>query len=247
MRSSGGTFTAIDAPDAGTGAFPQGTFPGSESGPYTINPAGAITGWYVDSSNVQHGFVRTPDGAITEFDPPNSIYTFPYAINPAGAITGFYIDTTTGNYRGFLRAADGITAFDDPNAGSNGGQGEGTYPGGITPSGMVSGNYQDSSDVNRGFVGVLGSFTTFDPPGAGTGAFQGTFVGSSNNPGDITGDYVDASNAAHGFVRANQGTITTFDVLVTGNTFPIGINPSGAITGYYVDASGVPHGFLRSK
>jgi hypothetical protein len=47
--------------------------------------------------------------------------------------------------------------------------------------------------------------------------------------------------------RTPDGTITTFDVLVTGGTFPIGINPSGAITGYYVDASGVPHGFLRSK
>src|SRR5881398_1703641 len=59
VRAANGTFTQIDAPDAGTGPFPQGTFP-SEFTPAGINPAGAITGFYVDANAVRHGFVRAP-------------------------------------------------------------------------------------------------------------------------------------------------------------------------------------------
>src|SRR4029077_19319342 len=40
VRAANGTFTQIDAPDAGTGPSPQGTFP-SEFTPMGINPAGA--------------------------------------------------------------------------------------------------------------------------------------------------------------------------------------------------------------
>src|SRR6266481_1203338 len=67
VRAGNGTFAQIDAPDAGTGPFPQGTFP-SEFTPAGINPAGAITGFYVDASSVQHGFVRSSQGTFTTFD-----------------------------------------------------------------------------------------------------------------------------------------------------------------------------------
>jgi len=53
VRAKDGTITTIDAPGAGTGPG-QGTQCGS------INPAGAITGSYIDSNNVFHGFLRTP-------------------------------------------------------------------------------------------------------------------------------------------------------------------------------------------
>ena len=36
----------------------------------SINPAGAITGYYVDASNVYHGLVGAPDGTFTTFDAP---------------------------------------------------------------------------------------------------------------------------------------------------------------------------------
>ena len=117
VRAANGTFTQIDAPDAGTGPFPQGTFP-SEFTPAGINPAGVITGFYVDASSVQHGFVRAPTGTIIEFDPTGSIFTNPNAINEPGAITGFYVDAS-GVGHGFLRAPDGtITTFDAPGAGT---------------------------------------------------------------------------------------------------------------------------------
>src|SRR5438132_8859462 len=55
------------------------------------------------------------------------------------------------------------------------------------------------------------TFTTFDAPGAGTGAYEGTFGGGINTAGAIAGDYVDAEIALHGFGRAANGTITTFN------------------------------------
>ena len=39
-------------------ASDQGTYP------WGINTNGAITGWYVDEANVNHGFVRDKHGAI---------------------------------------------------------------------------------------------------------------------------------------------------------------------------------------
>jgi len=44
-------FTTFDAPGAGTAAG-QGTVP------LSINPAGAVAGWYIDASGVTHGFLR---------------------------------------------------------------------------------------------------------------------------------------------------------------------------------------------
>src|SRR5947209_19291782 len=64
-------------------------------------------------------------------------------------------------------------------------------------------------------LGVLASFplcaapvyTTFDVPDAAS-----TFAQSINASGAVTGFYQDASGATHGFVRANDGTIATFEV-----------------------------------
>ncbi|HVN03191.1 MAG TPA: hypothetical protein VMT86_02170 [Bryobacteraceae bacterium] len=50
-RGADGAYTAIDVPGAGTGAG-QGTIAAGG------NDAGAIAGFYVDSSGVVHGFLR---------------------------------------------------------------------------------------------------------------------------------------------------------------------------------------------
>ena len=86
---------------------PDGTFitfnpPGSEfTAPFAINPAGAITGYYVDANFGVHGFVRAADGTFTTFDPPGSTFTFPSAINPGGVITGAFYDAS-GAGHGFV-------------------------------------------------------------------------------------------------------------------------------------------------
>src|SRR5262245_32696997 len=47
------TITTFDAPGASTG-------PGQGTLPFAINPAGLITGYYLDTGNVFHGFLRSP-------------------------------------------------------------------------------------------------------------------------------------------------------------------------------------------
>src|SRR5262249_990004 len=59
VRAANGAVTTFDVPGAGTGPG-QGTNPGSVD---CLNPAGVITGWYTDASNVNHGFVRAANGA----------------------------------------------------------------------------------------------------------------------------------------------------------------------------------------
>ena len=61
----------FDVPGAGTGAG-QGTFAFSLGGVAAISPSGAVTGPYRDASNVSHGFLRTPGGAIITFDAPGA-------------------------------------------------------------------------------------------------------------------------------------------------------------------------------
>jgi len=79
-----------------------------------INPAGVITGGYLDANIVEHTYLRAPDGTFTTFDAPGA-GTGPFqgtqavATNPAGATTGVYIDSnnvlSTGlNWGGHLRS-----------------------------------------------------------------------------------------------------------------------------------------------
>jgi hypothetical protein len=49
IGSDGRTFTTFDVPGAVLGTVPT-----------AINPAGTITGYYVDASFVSHGFIRIP-------------------------------------------------------------------------------------------------------------------------------------------------------------------------------------------
>jgi hypothetical protein len=204
VRARNGAITVFDAPNAGTGDF-QGTRA------YNRNGAGAITGWYIDPMNVFHAYVRARDSRFTVFDAPGA-GTGPYpqgtfsfgGITPEGAITGYYTDASNVSH-GFLRAPHGaFTTFDVLGAGT--GDGQGTFAPafgfGINPKGTITGDYVDARNVVHGFVRAPdGTITTFDAPGAGTGAGQGTTANSNNPEGAITGYYIDASNVIHGFVR----------------------------------------------
>ena len=69
------------------------------------------------------------------------------------------------------------------------------------------------------------TITTFDAPGAGTGAGQGTRAYSINPSGIIAGFFIDSAGAARGYVRSDQGVITVFDAPGAGTgpfqgTFP---------------------------
>jgi hypothetical protein len=111
LMDTTGAFTTFDAPDAGH-------VPGLDDGtyPFGINVNGAITGWYVDDADVNHGFVRDKHGAIVEFDIPGAgAGVFVFSIAPSGAVTGYFWDANT-VVHGFVREADqgalGLLKFD---------------------------------------------------------------------------------------------------------------------------------------
>jgi hypothetical protein len=200
LRTPHGKFINFDAPGAGDQSG-QGTVPEWAS---CINSAGAITGFYADGSNVAHGFVRAPDGKITEFDVPGAGAsawqgTYAWSIDDAGAVTGEYYDANWMGH-GYVRAPDGaITTFDVPVAV------QGTIPEGINSEGVIIGNYLDVNGANHGFVRAPdGTFTYFDVPGAGTGSGQGTIPLTNNPAGAITGTYIDGGNVIHGFLRTTK-------------------------------------------
>jgi hypothetical protein len=207
LRDKNGTITTFDAPGAcTTTCFPfQGTFAAS------INPKGEILGVYTDANNVNHGFLRVSDGTFTTFDPPGQIFLFnPFSfgnnlrMNPAGAITGFYFQPISGNpfggnYRVFVRAADGtFTTFD---AADYPPCCIWSFPSGITPSGAITGSFNDGFTINHGFLrGRDGTLTTFDVPAAGNGFNQGTAPLGITPAGVVMGLYIDANYVNHGFL-----------------------------------------------
>ena len=96
------------------------------------------------------------------------------------------------------------------------------------------------------------TITTFDAPGAGTGAFQGTYATNINPSGTIIGFSRDANNVRHGFIRSQDGSFTIFDAPGAGTgpgqgTRAYAINPSGTITGFFNDSVNVFHGYVRSN
>ncbi len=90
------------------------------------------------------------------------------------------------------------------------------------------------------------TITTFDVPGAGTGAVQGTLPYSINQAGVIVGSYIDSASKVHAFIRAADGTFTTFDAKGAAGTQAFAINAGGAVTGGWATVGDVNYGFFRS-
>ena len=98
VRSRDGAFTLFGVP--GNGRINSNT---------EINAVGIVSGDYQDASSVFHGFVRTPNGTVTTFDPPGSDNTFATGINDFGVITGL---ASQGNITfGYLRVPSGDERF----------------------------------------------------------------------------------------------------------------------------------------
>jgi hypothetical protein len=74
-------------------------------------------------------------------------------------------------------------------------------PTSIDTAGDITGLYRDASYLLHGFVrAATGTITTFEAPGAGTGAYTGTVSLSINTAGDIAGTYLDTRYVYRGFV-----------------------------------------------
>jgi len=237
-------FVQIDAPGAGT-LQNQGTTAS------VINQSGVVAGYYNDDQYAYHGFVRSAQGVITEFDAPGLTNTQIFGINSSGEVAGYGLHDANnhGVYPGFLRTAKGaFRGFRAPDALS-------TFSAGMNDSGEITGTYYTLAGVYRGFVasseGSTFTYTLFAEPDASKQEGYGTFSTAINAQGVVVGYYEDATvGAFHGYTRDRAGSFTSFDAPGAGTgqaygTIPVAINGSGEIVGYYSDSNAVLHGFFR--
>jgi len=232
--------------------------PGStDTHPYAIDSFGRITGFYVDTSNHFHGFVRSPFGAISSFDAPgvaasSSVPIFPEAINDFGQIAGSIVYPLGNNVfhaRGFVRAPNGtLTEFDATTDAVE------TRPQAINAQGWVAGVYFDASNARRGFVrSPHGTITVFGELGITAGVLQ---IRPNH---EVIGYYLQPGGVVfHGFVRAQSGAFSTFDepevsldtygiyYKLYSGTLPTAASSTGYIAGYYGAAGNVIRGFMRT-
>lgn len=126
--------------------FPAGT---GNSQATDINNSGKVSGFYIDSGGVAHGFV---DGAsMTTLNYPGATATQALGLNNAGQVVGFYTDAA-GNNHGFLYNISTATfqSVDDPMAVGPGG----TTINGINGKGQIVGFFTDANGNTDGFVGT---------------------------------------------------------------------------------------------
>jgi len=153
-------FSFISDPDGFSNLFvlpmEEGQFDGTQDTvAESINGDGVIAGWYslcIDpcATTSAGGFVRSPQGVFTLFNPPGTLVTLPgsgpasrsetlsaphrLSINQAGDITGSYTDAA-GVQHGFVRNPYGtITSFDPP-------EGNQTTTTSINDGGAIAGFY----------------------------------------------------------------------------------------------------------
>jgi hypothetical protein len=262
LRGPNGEYTGFDAPGAD---LKPGDYNGTV--PESINDLGVVAGFYIDSNNFEHGFLRSPEGKFTAFEVPGAsgYGTTPIAINPEGAVVGYYTDATYA-FHAFLRRPDGAFATWVGPGECTGNGSQGCYGSGATninAFGAVAGGYSDDSGnfVHHGFVrDVEGHLKTFDAPGAGAGTDQGTgcpgcAMGLSAF-GAVAGNYIDANSVSHGYLRSPDGRFVTFDAPGAGTAAgqgtgcpsdcPTSLNESGAVMGSYIDANYTLHGYFRA-
>ena len=206
--------------------------------PMANNNAGEIVGMYITDDGVYYGFLRSPEGRVTEFSEPNADTTpgdfngtYPMSLNSWGAVTGLYqkVDEVL---HGFIREPDGgYVEVDDPSAGT--GAFQGTWPTSINDNGDIAGFYFDSSNISHGFVRSRhGQFVTIDDPNATDGTMIALEQGL-NSRGAVAGWYF-AGAVQYGFVGERDGKFDTIEPSASAQfTYVGGINCAGAITGYF--------------
>jgi uncharacterized membrane protein len=241
--------------------------PGATQGTFAfgVNTAGKIVGYYRDSSDVNHGFLRDTSGNITTIDYPGQGATGVAGISSSGVMVGNYSLINGAPIHGFLLSGGVFTNIDLPGSTQ-------TTVNGISPSGrFIVGTFKDAAGLEHGYVLSGGVYKTIDFPGASY-----TFPSGVNNRGQIVG--FDDAGGQTGFLldkngyktlpflgiatdinnkgeivgyayKDDEGFIYTQKSGVTGfkidgrPTIPFGVSNNGEIVGYYFDDQGTAHGF----
>lgn len=237
------------------GSTPSGEGPYSEfitrsRGIRGINDAGEVGGtYYVGSVDQAYAaFVRTPDGVLHTYTPPQYEFIQDVAdLDNQGRLVGTAFScSSSGCVRSQAFATDDTSPpnyFDTPFA-SISDFSPITVAGGINESGSIVGSYLERPAFGvslewHGFVrDPNGDFTQLDVPGEDQSQLWGI-----NDSGQIVGTTGDELNSA--FIRDIDGTFTLFSAIIgpggaspgelSGWTYAYGINNLGQISGSYYD------------
>ena len=217
--------TTFDYPGTGNSTFPQ-----------KINDAGDIAGVYLDSSNVNRGFVRFRNGNFSvPIDDPNDTcnVTDSKGINNSRLICGDYENGSDCLAHGYFLMGGNFSEFDVLDSLS-------TSVSGVNNVGDFCGDVTDSTGLMQAFVSISGTITPFSVPGA-----TSTTAVGLNSSNQTAGTYVDASGIFHGFWRDTNGTLH-FPIDPPGghNTILFGNNDSNWMVGRYHDSAGTTHGLF---
>lgn len=205
---------------------PSGTFNSEALG---INNYGEVTGYFFDSRQRPHGYIRHADGLFELFDCSEGetvYFTMPHAINSAGQVAGFVVLSQAPYARGFVRDPGGACRFIDY-------EGYATYVRAINDSGAVAGYVvSDEFPFARAFTSDAdGNMAVFEFPAA-----EETVIAAINNAGQTAGWYRPTlQSAARGFIREADGALATFEIageFLDSETQPMGLNSAGEVSGY---------------
>ncbi|HTT98153.1 MAG TPA: hypothetical protein VMF58_08885 [Rhizomicrobium sp.] len=205
--------------------------------PLAINARSDIAGVYFDFVDVSHGFLRTGDGAVTTFDPPDATFgTVANCLNGKGEIAGAYsfFDNDGNEYsNGFVRHPDGT--FEEFNVG--GLRSVGVLA--MNNSGSVVGYAENDSNSEIAFLRRKNGTVTMLLTN-----FEESSANDINTAGEIVGNYLH-HGVWHGFIREPDGHRIMFDPPGSIYTYAVKINDSGEIAGSYLTSDYGYHGFLR--
>ena len=138
---NGSQYTTFSAPGADPSRTPGGT------ATYSVNDAGQIVGYAIDSNGIYHGFLKT-GSSFTALDVPGAAQfggTSANGINNEGVVTGYYYSDSSGDFSGFLWQNGTFKTLDFPGALSTGITS-------INDQGDLTGYYVDSNGNFNGFV-----------------------------------------------------------------------------------------------
>jgi hypothetical protein len=131
-----------------TAVFESLVAPGIPSAQATsANDIGTVVGFYIDSNQVNHGFVLM-GGTILNLNYPGATFTQAFGVNNLNEVVGTYIDTSA-NQHGFVWKAGAFQSIDDPNGIGT------TVTNGINDAGTVVGFWGNvGAGISHGFVAM---------------------------------------------------------------------------------------------
>jgi hypothetical protein len=207
---------------------------------FGIDNSNELTGSYVDSAGVEHGFYGQLDGGFVSFDfiGKNTTGTEPRAITADGSIDGFAPGSGFAIGEEFFRTPDGtFKVFKHDSKPLDG------VAQGISSLDVNAGDYFDASGVRVGYLGTNGKYTK---------DFNLHIKGwLQNSPRKITSDgvvagyFIDKNNGEHGFIQ-NGKSVQVIDYPDAGAVLTVleDLNGAGQASGQWDDSSGNPHAFV---